>query len=87
MYLKQIEDACLCNRLSFLSLVANLSQLLLSFLLVNNIIAKKSRAGGRSLIFLSVKILKWGALICRTELFLGPRILNNTSGNTVVEKS
>lgn len=54
------------------SLVANLSQLLLSFLLVKNIIAKKSRAGGRSLIFLSVKILKWGALICRTELFLGP---------------
>lgn len=54
------------------SLVANLSQLLLSFLLVNNIVAKKRRAGGRSLIFLSVKILKWGALICRTELFLGP---------------
>lgn len=51
MYLKQIEDACLCNRLSFLSLVANLSQLLLSFLLVNNIVAKKSRAGGRSINF------------------------------------
>lgn len=51
MYLKQIEDACLCNRLSFLSLVANLSQLLLSFLLVNNIVAKKSRAGGRFINF------------------------------------
>lgn len=38
------------------------------------------------LIFPSVKILKWGALICRTEPFLGPRILNNTSGNKVVEK-
>lgn len=33
------------------SLVANLSQLLLSFLLVNNIVAKKSRAGGRFINF------------------------------------
>lgn len=39
------------DRLSSLSLVANLSQLLLTFFLVYNIVAKRSRTGGRSINF------------------------------------